>query len=131
MIKNNLSSETAFDQLLHITGKILTKRLSRVDFHSALNSVSELSKFSAPEIDSLFNILDTKQDDELDVDEWKTRIYEDQMNPLQMLREIVENNKLTSDDLIFKMHLRYWDEPLEFPKFCEALRKLDPSLSEI
>ena len=53
------------------------------------------------------------------------------MNPLQMLREIVENNKLTSDDLIFKMHLRYWDEPLEFPKFCEALRKLDPSLSEI
>jgi len=28
------------------------------------------------------------------------------------------------------MHLRHWDEPLDFPKLCEALRKLDATLSE-
>lgn len=28
------------------------------------------------------------------------------------------------------MHLRIWDQPLEYPKFVECLRKLDPSLSE-
>jgi hypothetical protein len=31
-----------------------------------------------------------------------------------MLREIVLEGKLTSDDLLFRMHLRIWDEPLDF-----------------
>lgn len=39
-------------------------------------------KFSAPEIDGLFYTLDANQDEELDVDEWKSRIYEDSLNPL-------------------------------------------------
>lgn len=64
------------------------------------------------------------------MDEWKTRIYEDSLNPLQMLREIINNNRLTADDLLFKMHVRLWDNPLDFPKLTEALRKLDPTLSE-
>ena len=131
IIKNNLSSETAFDQFLRTTNKIIKKRLTRVDFHKALNSEQELSgKLSAPEIDQLFIIMDTNKDGELDVEEWKQKIYEDQNNPLQMLREIVSSNKLTPDDLIFKMHLRYWDNPLDFKQLCDALRKLDSSLSE-
>ena len=28
------------------------------------------------------------------------------------------------------MQLRIWDEPLEFTRLCEALRRLDPTLSE-
>lgn len=47
-----------------------------------------------------------------------------------MLREIIVNNHLTSDDLLFKMQLRIWDAPLDFPKLAESLRKLDPTLSE-
>jgi hypothetical protein len=47
-----------------------------------------------------------------------------------MLREIVLNNGLTSDDLLFRMHLRAWDAPLDFPRFTECLRKLDPTLGE-
>lgn len=69
-------------------------------------------------------------DGELDIEEWRTKIYEDSLNPLQMLREIVNNNRLTTDDLLFKMHLRLWDDALDFPALCDALRKLDPSLSE-
>jgi Ca2+-binding EF-hand superfamily protein len=47
-----------------------------------------------------------------------------------MLREIISQNNLTSDDILFRMHLRIWDQPIDFPKFVECLRKLDPSLSE-
>lgn len=116
---------------MKVTGRYLQKKLTRVDFHKALNHESELgSKFSAPEIDGLFALLDMNQDGELDVDEWKTRIYEDSLNPIQMLREIIAQNRFTADDLLFKMHIRLWDNSLDFPKLSEALRRLDPTLSE-
>ena len=75
-------------------------------------------------------MLDLNQDGELDIEEWKSRIYEDSLNPLQMLREVINNNKITSDDILFRMQLRIWDEPLDFPKLCESLRRIDPTLSE-
>lgn len=49
---------------------------------------------------------------------------------MQMLREIVSQGKLTQDDILFRMNLRVWDSALEFPRFVDCLRKLDPSLSE-
>jgi hypothetical protein len=129
MYKNGLSSETVFTLFLKNAGKLLQKRLTRVDFHKAVNMCAEL-RFSAVEIDGLFLSLDINEDGELDLEEWKARIYEDSSNPLQMLREVINNNKLTPDDLLFKMKLRIWDLPLDFPKLCEALRRLDPTLSE-
>lgn len=39
-------------------------------------------RFTAPEIDGLFKLLDLNQDNELDIEEWKSRIYEDSLNPL-------------------------------------------------
>jgi Ca2+-binding EF-hand superfamily protein len=46
-----------------------------VDFHAA---IAELDlKFSAPEVDNLFKVLDTNQDGELDYDEWAGRVYPD------------------------------------------------------
>lgn len=39
-------------------------------------------KFSAPEIDALFKLLDGNDDGELDIEEWRSRIYEDSLNPL-------------------------------------------------
>ena len=47
-----------------------------------------------------------------------------------MLREVIQNNKLTSDDILFRMNIRIWDNALDFNQFCICLRKLDPSLSE-
>ena len=128
MFKNGYSSDTAFELFLKKTDKILQKRLTRSDFHRALNAFD--FRFAAPEIDGLFKLLDHNNDGELDVEEWKGRIYEDSLNPIQMLREVISQNRISSDDLLFKMHLRHWDEPLDFPKLCEALRKLDATLSE-
>lgn len=47
-----------------------------------------------------------------------------------MIREVVISNNLTSDDILFRMHLRAWDNPLDYPQFSEAIRKLDPSLGD-
>jgi hypothetical protein len=43
IIKNGLSSETAFDRFLKITGKYIKKRLTRIDFHKAFNFESGLN----------------------------------------------------------------------------------------
>jgi len=42
-----------------------------------------------------------------------------------MMRDIVGAMKLSQDDLLFQMHLRVWDEPLDYPKFHKSLRYLD------
>ena len=56
MFKSGLSSETAFELLLRKVDKILQKKLNRAEFHRALNSLE--FKFTAPEIDGLFKLLD-------------------------------------------------------------------------
>lgn len=68
MFKNGFSSEIAFEHLLRKTNRIVAKTLSRVDFHKALSLYG--LKFSAPEIDALFTLIDFKKDDELDLEEW-------------------------------------------------------------
>lgn len=128
MFKNGFSSETAFEMFLKKVDRVLQKKLTRSEFHKVMNMFD--FRFTAPEIDGLFRLLDMNEDGDLDIEEWKSRIYEDSLNPLQMLREVIANNKITSDDLLFRMKLRIWDEPLDFPKLCEALRRLDPTLSE-
>ena len=70
----------AFYQLLKLTGNTLKKKLSREDFHKAFKAAD--LKFRAPEIDALFSLLDVKKDEEFDMEEWKSRIYEDTFNPL-------------------------------------------------
>jgi hypothetical protein len=47
-----------------------------------------------------------------------------------MLREIITQNGLTSDDLLHKMKLRIWDEPLTLRKFKSAMLELDPTLTD-
>jgi len=47
-----------------------------------------------------------------------------------MIREIVQNNGLTADDLLFQMKLRVWDLPLNRAAFLKAARNLDQSLGD-
>lgn len=47
-----------------------------------------------------------------------------------MLREVIRENGLTADDLLDKMRLRVWDEDMDYMPFQNAMRKLDPTLSE-
>ena len=67
----------------------------------------------------------------MDIRDWQSRIYEDNDNPLQMIRETVAENQLTQDDLLFQMKLRVWDDALDRNSFYTAMRNLDPSISDV
>lgn len=128
MFKKGLSSETSFEHFLKHAGKIKEQKLNHLDFHKGI--IGSGLEFSAPEIDALFSVLDFDNAGEITLDKWKVRVYEDCQNPLQLLREVIKENGLTSDDLLDKMHLRVWDEDLDYTPFQNAMRRLDPTLSE-
>ena len=56
MFKNGHSSDTAFELFLKKVDRVLQKKLSRSEFHKALNLFE--FRFTAPEIDALFKLLD-------------------------------------------------------------------------
>lgn len=87
---------------------------------------------TAPEIDFLFDTLtgNLKKDIELKLEHWTSRIFDDALNPLQLLRELVQAENLDPDDLLFQLKLKAWDEPLAFDRFYAAIRRLDPSFSD-
>lgn len=56
MFKNSLNSETMFELLCKRSNKMLEKRLTRVEFHKAMNTFN--IGYSAPQLDSIFTLLD-------------------------------------------------------------------------
>lgn len=50
--------------MLAKTNKLLSRKLNRVDFHLAMSELD--MKFTAPEVDGLFKLLDFNKDGELD-----------------------------------------------------------------
>lgn len=129
MFNSKLSSEIAFDALCRSAGRFIEKTLTRPQFHKAI--VSNEVGLSAVQIDSLFSNLTTDAGASLDIQAWQSRIYEDNDNPLQMIRETVAENELTQDDLLFQMKLRVWDDALDRNTFYKAMRNLDPSISDV
>lgn len=88
MFRNGLSSELAFDVLCRSIGKMHdNKKLTRAQFHRAC-TMNEVG-LTAAKIDSLFTTLCSEANGEIDLNCWQARIYEDQDNPLQYIREIV------------------------------------------
>lgn len=48
-----------------------------------------------------------------------------------MIREIIVAEGFDADDVLFQMKLSYHDEPLDYSKFQIAIRRLDPTFSEV
>jgi len=103
-----------------------------MDFHKAI--VKNQVGLTAPEIDFLFDVLTgsdkSSHDSDLRLEHWVARIFDDALNPLQLIRELTQAENLDADDILFQMKLKAWDEPLTFDKFFVAVRCLDPSFSE-
>jgi hypothetical protein len=38
---------------------------------------------------------------------------------------------LTSDDLLYRMNLRIWDDPLKYIEFIKAIKLLDPTFTDV
>lgn len=56
MFKNGYSSESTFEMFLKKVNRLIDKRLSRSEFHKVMNAYN--FRFTAPEIDGLFKVLD-------------------------------------------------------------------------
>ncbi len=110
MFLNNMSAETTYDALCRTQQKTTDKLLDKESFQRAFASLG--IGLSAVQVDSLFTALVSEANGLLDLNAWLSRIYEDGDNPLQMIREIVQQYNLTQDDLMHTMKLRLWDEPL-------------------
>lgn len=128
MFQNGLGSEAAFDMLCRSIGLYTQKRMDRACFHRAF-TVCEVG-LSAAKIDSLFSALVAEANGEIDLNSWLARIYEDQDNPIQMIREIVLRYGLSQEDLLFQMKLKVWDDPLSLSKLKKAINSMDQSLSD-
>jgi len=91
--------------------------------------------FSLPQVDCLFDYVDSEKEGVIDAEKWEARVFDDRknhgliefldMNPLQYLRDVVNRHELTGEDLLHKMKKRIIDEPLSFPEFTTCLLKLD------
>lgn len=123
MHRNGLSSEPAFDALCRSVGKFHEKRMNRPQFHRAC-TMNEMG-LTAAKVDSLFTVLCSEANGEIDFNAWSARIYEDGENPLQMIREIVLKYGLTQDDLMWQMHLKPWDDPLDNRQLTVCIRRMD------
>ena len=128
MFRNNLSSENAFDALCRTVGKHLNKNLNRALFQRAMAAMEVGLSFA--KVDSLFVELANEANGEIDLGMWLAKIYEDDDNPIQMIREIVVRHQLTQDDLLHQMKLKAWNNGLTLPKLREHIRNLDSSVSD-
>ncbi len=79
----------------------------------------------------MFKLFDQNRDGMIDLREWSSFIYEDSENPLALLREVIKSSGIDSDDLLHKMGLRIWDDPIDLPTFNRCLRTLDPTLTDV
>ncbi len=47
------------------------------------------------------------------------------------MREVIQGNSLSAEELLHKMQLRIWDDPLNQNDFNRAIRKVDPTLTDV
>ena len=119
------SSEQAFQHLSQ--GH---KYISKQEFMDRISG-QRLLGFTAAEMDVLFKYFDTDKKRKINFQQWNEKIYEDAANPLAMMREVIKEYQLDSDELLHKMGLRIWDEPLDSHHFKRCLHALDPTLTDL
>lgn len=128
MFSKQYCTKTAFERLCRSTDRFTQMSLTRYDFHRAV--VINRIPLSTPEIDFLFDMLTGNTNGELNFEAWSFKIYDDIVNPLQALREVIQANKLDIDDCLYQMKLKIWDDPLDYKKFSNCLHHLDPTFSD-
>ena len=84
--------------------------------------------FSAEELDNLFNWMDTKKDNILDIDEFVNG-YNFCLRPLTLLKDIILTNKLDIEDLAHRMKIDINEiEKLDYDNFAKKIKRLDYTL---
>ncbi len=53
------------------------------------------------------------------------------MNPLQVLRDVINEYELSGEDILHRIKRKLVDDPLNFNQFKESMQKLDSTLSPL
>lgn len=80
MFQRQYSTQTAFERLVRSVDRFQQYSFRRVDFHKAF--VVNRVGLTAPEIDTLYDILSNGLNVEITIDHWSSKIYDDVTNPL-------------------------------------------------
>eukprot|EP00347_Sterkiella_histriomuscorum_P022283 403331031 len=130
MVKKQLNSDQAFERILKLNNKSsLTDAINREEFRKAL--LIEQLPFTLKQIDFLYKALDLNHDNAVQIKEWKTKVFDDFRNPLQMLRETILFNEINADELLHQMRLRTYEDILDFQDFAKAMHYLDTQLNHM
>jgi hypothetical protein len=127
MFVRSYPAQIAFERLLRSSDRFEQKTLRRQELHKAM--LSNSAQLTAPEMDFLFKLLSVGKH-EFGLEQWLSKIYDDCINPLQLIRECVQSQDMNVDDILYQMKLKIWDDPLDFNKLEMCLRRLDPSFSD-
>jgi Ca2+-binding EF-hand superfamily protein len=90
----------------------------------------EKYEFHAEELDHLFNWIDIKKDNVIDIDEFTAKYYYT-IKPLNIMKNIIHNNKLDIEDLAHRMKIDIEEiKNFDYPEFLEHVKRLDYTLPE-
>jgi hypothetical protein len=98
MFNRQYPSNGAFERLVRSVDRLEENNLRRVDLHKGM--INSQVGLTAPEIDFLFDLL-AGHSQELTIDHWLAKIYDDVHNPLQLIREVIQSLDLNIDDIMF------------------------------
>lgn len=116
----DMTSEQAFERLLNKVGA--SEKLSKGQFAQAISSFA----LSGDDVELLFDVLDSKKDQFLDLAEWLNKIYE-QEGPYQPLKDVFYRANIPKTDLIEQLGLQ--DRlSLSEKDLIIMLQRLDPAL---
>ena len=117
-----------FDRLLSYNVSTQDKVISRINWIKYLQL--EKFDFNAEELDHLFNWIDTKKDNVIDIDEF-TNKYQHTIKPLSIMKNIIYNNKLDIEDLAHRMQINVEEiKKFDYASFLDHVKRLDYTLPE-
>ena len=123
-----LKAEEYFDHLISNNISTEEKVLTRLNFIKYVQN--DQLPFSAEELDNLFNWMDSKKDNVLDLEEF-VKSYNYCLKSLTILKSIIYINKLDIEDLAHRMKININElENYDYYTFAEKIKRLDYTIPE-
>ena len=126
--ENFLNPSEYFDRLLSYNINTKLKVISRLNWIKYMQL--EKFEFHAEDLDQLFNWIDIKKDNVIDLDEFTER-YQYTIKPLSIMKNIIHNNKLDIEDLAHRMKIDTEEiKNYDYSTFLEHVKRIDHTLPE-
>jgi len=127
---NSLSfkPEEYFDHLVSNNISTEEKVLTRINWIKYIQK--DQLPFSAEELDNLFNWIDTKKDNVMDLEEF-VNCYNFCLKPLTTLKDLININKLDIEDLAHRMKIDMNEiEKMDYSSFAQKIKRIDYTLPD-